>query len=80
MKNDPVALRALKYPANWMLCCPECGERVTLQKLLDANPNRQISTIELRSFSCPHNPLILMVLRPTKFNIKDALFLFRHSF
>lgn len=80
MTNDPVAVRALKHPSNWMLWCPECNERITLQKLIEANPKQQISAIDLRSFSCPHNPLILMVLRPTKFNIKDALFLFRHSF
>ena len=79
MTNDPVASRALKHPANWMLWCPECNERVTLRELLDANPKQQLSEIDLRSFSCPHNPLVLMVLRPIKFNIMDALFLLRHS-
>lgn len=80
MVKDPVALRALKHPADWMLCCPQCNERVTIQQLLGGNPNWQISEIELRSCVCPHHPTILMVLRPTKFNIKDALILLRHSF
>jgi hypothetical protein len=76
MTNDPVALRALKNPAKWMLCCPECGEGFTLQSMLDADPNRQLSAIDLRSCVCHRHPLTLMVLRPIKFNIKDVLFMF----
>ena len=79
--NDPVAFRALSHPARWMLKCLVCKECVILQDLINANHNKQYSATELRSFMCPHHgqqPTI-MVLTPTKFNIKDSIFLLRHS-
>jgi hypothetical protein len=74
MTNDPIARRALEDPANWMLWCPECGEEFTLKKLLDADPNWQLSETDLRTFVCPNDLVTRMVLKPTKSNIGDTLF------
>jgi hypothetical protein len=57
-----------------MLWCPECGEEFTLKRLLDADPNWQLSETDLRAFVCPHDLVTRMVLRPTKSNIEDTSF------
>jgi len=57
-----------------MLWCPECGEEFTLKKLLDAEPNWQLSETDLRAFVCPHDLVTRMVLKPTKSDIEDTLF------
>jgi hypothetical protein len=74
MADDPVVRRALGDPGNWMLWCPKCGERVTLKKLLDTDPNWQLSENNLRAFVCPHDLVTRMVLKPTRPNIWNTLF------
>jgi hypothetical protein len=68
----PLLSRAMKQPAKWEMWCPKCGERVNVQKLLEADAHWDATS--LRYLSCPHC-LSQMVPKPTRFNVKDFLFL-----
>ena len=72
--DDPVVFRAMKEPAKWEMKCLECGERVSVQELLEANKD-DFDATDLRYLYCPHHPFSQMVLKPTRSNIKGLLFL-----
>ena len=73
--DDPVLFRAMKEPAKWKMKCLECGERVSVQELLEANLQAGFDATDLRHLYCPYHPFSQMVLKPTRSNIKGLLFL-----